>query len=56
MLQSNKRVLLHFNMVDLDGEIVPGRQTHSCMVLDQLPSPIVLGMPFLANTNPTIDW
>ena len=56
MLQSNKRVLVHFNMVALDGAIVPCRQAHSCVLLDQLPSPVVLGMPFLADTNPTIDW
>ena len=56
MLQSNKRVLVCFNMVASDGAIVPGRQAHLCVVLDQLPSPVVLGMPFLADTNPTINW
>ena len=55
MLRSNKHILVHFNMVALDRAILPGRQAHSCVVLDGLPSPIVLGMPFLANTNPTID-
>ena len=56
MLQSTKRILVRFNMVAWDGAIVPGRQAHSCVVLDRLPSPVVLGMPFLADTNPTIDW
>ena len=56
MLWSTKRVLVHFNMVALDRAIVPGRQAHSYVVLDRLPSPVVLGMPFLADTNPTIDW
>ena len=35
---------------------MPGRQAHSCVVLDQLPSLVVLGMLFLADTNSTIDW
>ena len=56
MLQSTKHILVNFNMVALDGVIVPGRQAHSGVVLDQLPSPVVLGMPFLADANPTIDW
>ena len=56
MLWSNKCVLVRFNIVALDGAIVPGRQAHSCMVLDLLPSTVVLGMPFLADRNPTIDW
>ena len=55
-LQSSKCVLVHFNMVASDGAIVPGRQAHTCVVLDQFPSPVVLGMPFLADTNPIIDW
>ena len=56
MLQSSKCILVHFNMVALDGAIVPGRQAHSCMVLDQLPSPVILSMPFLADMNATINW
>ena len=47
---------MHFNIVALDGAIVPGRQAHKCMVLDRLPYLVILGMPFLADTNPTIDW
>ena len=43
-------------MVASDRAIVLCRQAHICVVLDQLPSPIVLGMPFLADTNPTINW
>ena len=43
-------------MVASDGAIVPGRQAHSYVVLDQVLSPVVLGMLFLADTNPTIDW
>ena len=43
-------------MVALDRVIVPGRQAYTCVVLDQLPSPVILGMPFLADINPTIDW
>ena len=43
-------------MVATDGAIVPGRQAYTCVVLDQLPCPVFLGMPFLVNTNPTIDW
>ena len=45
-----------FNMMALDGAIVPGKQAHSCVVLDCLPFLVILGMPFLADTNPTIDW
>ena len=56
VLRSTKHILVHFNMVALDGAIVPGRQAHSCVVLDRLPSPVVLGMSFLADTNPSIDW
>ena len=56
MLQSSKHILVHFNMVALDGMIVPGRQAHSCVALDHLPSPVILGIPFLADTNLTIDW
>ena len=56
MFQSSKLVLVHFNMVALEGTIVPGRQAHSCVVLNQLPSPVILGMLFLADTNPNIDW
>ena len=56
MLQSSKHILVRFNIVVLDGGIVPGRQTHSCVVLDCLPSPVSLGMPFLADMNPTIGW
>ena len=56
MLQSSKCILVHFTMVASDGAIVPGRQAHSCVVLDQLLSPVVLGVPSLADTNPTIDW
>ena len=48
--------MVRFYMMALDRALVPGRQAHSCMVLDQLPPLVVLGMPFLANTNPTIDW
>ena len=47
---------MRFNIVASDRAIVPGRQAYSCVVLDQSPSPMVLGMPFLADTNPTIDW
>ena len=47
---------MRFNIVALDVAIVPGRQAHSCLVLDRLPSPVILGMPFLADTNPTIVW
>ena len=43
-------------MMALDGVIMLGRQAHSYVVLDQLPSLVVPGMPFLANTNPIIDW
>ena len=43
-------------MVASDRAIVPGRQVHTCVVLDQLPFPVILRMPFLADTNPTIDW
>ena len=39
-----------------DRAIVLGRQAHTCMVLDQLPSPVILGMPFLAETNLTINF
>ena len=56
VLQSCKRIIVCFNMVALDGAIVPGRQAQLCVVFDQLPSPVVLGMPFLADTNPTFDW
>ena len=42
-------------MVASDEVIVPGRQAYTCVVLDRLPSPVILGMPFLADTNPTID-
>ena len=35
---------------------MPGRQAHLCVVLDYLPSPMILGMPFLTDTNPTINW
>ena len=44
-----------FNMVASDRGIIPGRQVHICVILDQLPSAVILGMPFLADTNPTID-
>ena len=43
-------------MVASDGVIVPGRQVYTYVVLDQLPSPVILGIPFLADTNPAIDW
>ena len=56
MLQSSKHLLVGFSMVALDDVIVLGRQAHSYVILDQLPSSVVLGMPFLADTNPTIDW
>ena len=55
MLQSSKHVLVHFNMVASDGAIVPARQAHTCVVLSQLPSPLILSMPFLTNANATID-
>ena len=42
-------------MVAIVGAIVPGRQAYTHVVLDRLPSPVVLGMPFLADTNPTIN-
>ena len=42
-------------MVALDGAIVPGRQAHTYVVLDKLPSPVILGMLFLAIINPSID-
>ena len=45
-----------FNMVASDGALVPGRQVYLCVVLNQLPPIVVLGMPFLADTNPSIDW
>ena len=32
------------------------RQEYSCVVLDQLPSLVILSMLFLVDTNPTIDW
>ena len=44
------------NMVASDRAIVPGRQAHTCVVLDRLPSRVILGMPFLGDTNPTIVW
>ena len=56
MLQSSKCVLVHFNKVALDRTIVLGRQVYSYVVLDQLPSPVILGMLFLANTSSNIDW
>ena len=56
MLQSSKHVLVCFNIVASDGAILPGRQAHTCVVLDQLPSPVILGMPFLDDMKPTMDW
>ena len=56
VLQSSKHIQVHFNLVASGRAIVSGRQVHTCVVLDQLPSPMILGMPFLADTNPTIDW
>ena len=47
---------MRFNIVASDKVIVSGRQAYTYVVLDQWPSPVVLGMPFLANTNPAIDW
>ena len=43
-------------MVASDGVVVPGRHAYTSVVLDQFPSPVVLGMPFLAGMNPTNDW
>ena len=56
MLQSSKHILVCFDMVTSNRAIVPGRQAHSRVVLDHLPSPVIIGMPFLADINPTIDW
>ena len=43
-------------MVALDGAIMPGRQAYTCMVLDRLPSLVILGMPIFADKNPAINW
>ena len=56
MLQSSKHILVCFNVMALDRVIIPGRQAHTYMVLDQFPSLVILGMPFLADMNPTIVW
>ena len=47
---------MRFNVVASDRAVLAGRQAHTCVALDQLPSPMILGMPFLADMNPTIDW
>ena len=43
-------------MLASDGAIMPGKQAHTCVVLDWFPFPVTLGMPFLADTDSTIDW
>ena len=50
--EQQARILVHFNMVALDGAIMPTKQAYSCVVLDWLPSPVVLGMLFLVSTYP----
>ena len=54
VLHSSKCILVCFNIVASETVVMPGRQAHTCV--DRLPSLVILGMLFLAATNPTMDW
>ena len=48
---------LQLRVIDDEGHLLPDcSKTVTCYVLDVLPGPVVLGMPWLRDVNPAIDW
>ena len=50
-----RHLLSHFSIMALDKSIVSSLVECWCCVLDRIPSPVVLGMSFLANAKPATD-